>query len=235
MKQLKKQLAFWGILLCILFIPFNGQAQDVDTTKKVMYLTFDDGPSEYTDQLLDLLNAHEMKATFFMLKDAMAQNPEIVRRMMDEGHGIGLHGVSHERDIFYNGIQGPLNEMECANCTLEKILGFRTPLIRTPYGSSPYLSKEQAKALIAHEYIIWDWNIDSRDWSYRNAPKTYCATIKMVTISKSQPKVILFHDTHNVIETMKLFINWMEQNGYTSEAITLDVTPVRLGQYGKKD
>lgn len=233
MRKLKKQLTLWSVVVGMLLAPFIVQAQEVETPKEVLYLTFDDGPSEYTERLLDLLKAHNMKATFFMLKAEMERYPEIVKRMAEEGHGVGLHGVSHEKDIFYSGSQSPFNEMECANCALEKIVGFRTPLVRTPYGSSPYLSKEQAKVLTEHKYIIWDWNIDSRDWSYRNPQRTYCETTKMVNTCKSQQKVILFHDTHKVLETMELFIKWMEDNGYTSEAITLEISPVRLGQYGK--
>lgn len=225
------------ILCVVLSMPsvFTKEVQSKAVAQdKVLYLTFDDGPSEYTEKLLDLLDKHHMKATFFMLKESMENYPEAVKRMREEGHGIGLHGVSHEKNIFYNGTRGPLNEMECANSTLEKIVGCRTPLIRTPYGSYPYLSTAQLKTLTTHEYIIWDWNIDSRDWSYRNPQKTYCATTKLMNTCQKQPKVILFHDIHHVIETMELFINWMEENGYTSEAITPEVTPVRLGQNRRK-
>nr|WP_302598666.1 polysaccharide deacetylase family protein [uncultured Cellulosilyticum sp.] len=237
MKKRKSQIRIWAILLCAICIVQTAWAQDVKNTQesqqKVLYLTFDDGPSEYTQRLLDLLDAHHMKATFFMLKDGMESHPDVVKRMVEEGHGIGLHGVSHEKDMFYSGTRGPLNEMECANSTLEKIAGFRTPLVRTPYGSYPYLSKAQLKALTSHEYIIWDWNVDSRDWSYRNPQRTYAATTKMMITCKKQPKVVLFHDIHHVLETMELFINWMEENGYTSEAITPEVSPVRLGQTKK--
>lgn len=238
MKKRKSPIRILALILCAVFIVQIVYAQEIQDEKacqkKVIYLTFDDGPSEYTERLLDLLDAHQMKATFFMLKDSMERHPDVVKRMAEEGHGIGLHGVSHEKDMFYSGTQGPLNEMECANSTLEKIAGFRTPLVRTPYGSYPYLSKAQLKALVSHEYIIWDWNVDSRDWSYRNPQRTYCATTKMMGACTNQPKVLLFHDIHHVLETMELFIDWMEQNGYTSEAITPEVNPVRLGQYRKK-
>lgn len=238
MKKRKSQIKILVFILCvILIVPsvYTEEVQNKETCqKKILYLTFDDGPSEYTHKLLDLLDAHHMKATFFMLKEGMECYPDVVKRMAEEGHGVGLHGVSHEKDIFYSGTRGPLNEMECANSTLEKIVGFRTPLIRTPYGSYPYLSTAQFKALMAHEYVIWDWNIDSRDWSYRNPQRTYCATTKMMGTCTKEPKVLLFHDIHHVLETMELFINWMEENGYTSEAITPEVTPVRLGQYKKK-
>ncbi|WP_308415428.1 polysaccharide deacetylase family protein [Sporanaerobium hydrogeniformans] len=196
--------------------------------KKVMYLTFDDGPSPYTAELLDLLKEYNMKATFFMLDAEMKQNEAIVKRIVEEGHGVGLHGVSHEKDIFYCGNNGPLKEMEKANQTLESIVGFKTCIVRTPYGSSPYLTKNQYMALCSHDYRIWDWNIDSRDWAYRNAERTFYATIKMIKTTQHEPKVVLFHDIKQVIQTMKLFLRWMEENQYTSDAITPDLVPVKM-------
>lgn len=198
--------------------------------KKVMYLTFDDGPSEHTNELLDLLSEHHMKVTFFLLDAEMKRFPEVVERIVSEGHAIGVHGVSHEKDSFYRGVCGPVNEMNKANETLEEIIGKRTQLIRTPYGSYPYLSKQQKQALFEEDFIIWDWNIDSRDWSFRCAEKTFCYTVKMIRESKKEPKVILFHDIKQVVETMRLFLNWMDDQNYTSQAITPDLEPVVLGK-----
>lgn len=200
---------------------------------QILYLTFDDGPSEYTDELLDLLNAHHMKATFFMLDAEMQRNPDAVKRMINEGHAVGVHGVTHEKDTFYCGVFGPVKEMDQANDTLQSISGQRTVLARTPYGSSPYLTKKQRAALDSRHYILWDWNIDSRDWSYRNPQRTFNHTIKDLRKMQQEPKVILFHDIKSVIETMTLFIDWMEENNYTSEAITSNLTPVKLWSKSK--
>lgn len=197
---------------------------------KVLYLTFDDGPSEYTGKLLDVLAKHHMKATFFLLDAEMKRNPEMVKRIVEEGHAVGVHGVTHEKGSFYCGTLGPLKEMDQANSTLEHITGRKTNLARTPYGSSPYLTKKQAEALAAREYVIWDWNIDSKDWSYRNPYKTFRATTQMIQKSQKEPKVILFHDIKYVVETMTIFLEWMEEHHYTSEPITLDIEPVKLKQ-----
>lgn len=202
--------------------------------KKVMYLTFDDGPSEYTNDLLDLLAQHDMKVTFFLLEAEMKRNPEVVKRMVDEGHAVGVHGVSHEKGTFYSGTNGPLKEMEQANETLLSIIGEKTCLARTPYGSYPYLTKAQKQALLNGHYVIWDWNIDSRDWSFRSPEKTFYYTTKMIDQSQNEPKVILFHDMKYVTQTMKLFLNWMEHHNYTSVAITPEVKPVNIGKQPKK-
>lgn len=226
-----KRIVKWMMILGCLWVLLGNSiaAQDAATIeKKVLYLTFDDGPSEYTEALLDLLASHHMKATFFMLDGEMKRNPEVVKRMVEEGHAVGVHGVSHEKDQFYCGVFGPVKEMDRANDTLQSIVGERTVLARTPYGSSPYLTKKQQEALNSQNYILWDWNVDSRDWSYRNPQKTFSHTIKSLQQMDKEPKVVLFHDIKSVIETMRLFIEWMEEHQYTSQAITTDLEPVKL-------
>ena len=230
MKRYIKYAMLLGILcICIGVGEVKAtEMRGVETSNKVIYLTFDDGPTEYTNDLLDLLAQHKMKATFFMLEAEMKRNPEVVKRMVNEGHAVGLHGVSHEKNTFYCGIYGPLKEMDQANQTLESIIGEKTYLARTPYGSSPYLTKQQAQALTNQHYIIWDWNVDSRDWSYRCPEKTFSYTTKMLKSTQKEPKVILFHDMKSVLQTMELFLKWMEENHYTSEAINPNLEPVKL-------
>ncbi|ADZ84233.1 polysaccharide deacetylase family protein [Cellulosilyticum lentocellum] len=225
------------ILLFLVLIQITALGSPVDQDKskgqieyKVLYLTFDDGPSEYTGKLLDVLAKYHMKATFFMLDAEMKRNPDMVKRIVAEGHAVGVHGVTHEKSTFYCGTLGPLKEMDKANATLEQITGSKTNLARTPYGSSPYLTKKQAEALAAREYVIWDWNIDSKDWCYRNPYKTFRATTQMIQKSQKEPKVILFHDIKHVVETMTLFLEWMQEHQYTSKPITTDITPVKLKQ-----
>ncbi len=230
MKRLMKcVLVLIGVLLSgwsLIAAVTDGQKEK--ETSKVMYLTFDDGPSEYTNDLLDLLAEHHMKATFFMLGPEMQRYPEVVKRMIEEGHSVGVHGVSHERKIFYNGVFGPVKEMNEANDTLQAIVGKRTTLARTPYGSTPYLTKKQKQVLENENYLLWDWNIDSRDWSYRNPGRTFSYTLKSIKNTPKEPKVILFHDIKCVVETMTLFLDWMEDNHYVSKAITPDLQPVKL-------
>ena len=205
---------------------------DEKKTHKILYLTFDDGPTEYTPQLLDILDAHGMKATFFMLETEMKRYPDVVKRIVEEGHGVGVHGVSHEKDIFYATPLKPLEEMDQANSVLEAITGYRTQLARTPYGSSPYLTMRQEQALTDHAYVLWDWNIDSKDWCYRNASKTFNATTKMIQKLDKEPKVVLFHDMKQAIMTMEMMTKWMEANDYTSVPLDLSLQPVKL--YRKK-
>lgn len=204
--------------------------QNETETRKIMYLTFDDGPSQYTDEILKLLEKYQMKATFFMLDGAMKENPEAVKQIVEKGHAVGLHGVSHKTSTFYCGQDGPLNEMDKTNDTLESIVGFKSCLIRTPYGSSPYLTQKQYINLVSRDYRIWDWNIDSKDWAYKNPYKTFNSTIKSIRNSKKEPKVVLFHDMKDIGKTLELFLKWMKENEYTSKEITPELVPVKMTQ-----
>lgn len=208
----------------------QGPIQQDKKLPKVLYLTFDDGPSAYTDKLLEVLDKYQVKATFFMLDGAMKKNPESVKHIVERGHAVGLHGVTHKPQTFYCGIDGPLKEMNQTNDTLESIVGFRSCLIRTPFGSNPHLTQKQYLNLVSNEYRIWDWNIDSKDWAYNNPQKAFITTVKNMKTSKKEPKVVLFHDMKYVAETLELFLKWMEENEYTSKEITPDLIPVKMTQ-----
>ncbi len=107
---------------------------------KVAYITFDDGPNKYTPKILDLLKKYDMKATFFLLEDRINAYPEIVKRILNEGHSIGLHGQSHEKTVFYANNSSALNEMNSTNHTLKDLIGYNIKLVRVPYGSKPRLT-----------------------------------------------------------------------------------------------
>jgi len=134
---------------------------------KVVCLTFDDGPSSATDDILETLQKHDAKATFFMLSPNMKERSNVVKRVVEEEHGVGMDGVTHDVNRFYQSNQTVLGEMNEAQKVLESITGIHSVLIRTPYGSVPYLTKPFRKALNTQGYEMWDWNIDSNDWVFQ--------------------------------------------------------------------
>ena len=230
-KRLIRNIVFMFIIIFMSSLRLS--ANECIQDKKYIYLTFDDGPSEYTEELLDILDKYNIKATFFMLKDEMMRYPESVKRILNEGHAVGVHGVTHEKSNFYKDQKTPLNEMNEANITLRNITGYSTQFIRTPYGSVPYLTKEQENNLRKEGYIIWDWNIDSKDWCYRNPSKSFNEVKRGITSCTSGTKVVLLHDIKFACETMELIANWMNNSGYTSKVIDINLTPVRLINYKK--
>ncbi len=210
--------------------PKEEDKSEASDDRKVIYLTFDDGPSPYTEKLLDLLDQYKMKATFFMLDGEMKERPEVVKHIVERGHAVGLHGVTHKPHTFYCGQEGPLNEIEQTNATLESIVGFRSCLVRTPFGSNPHLTQNQYICLVSNNYRIWDWNIDSKDWAYNNPYKAFNTTVKNMKTSHKEPKVVLFHDMKTSDKALEMFLKWMEENKYVSKEITPDLVPVKMTQ-----
>src|SRR5699024_8436171 len=102
---------------------------------------FDDGPSRATDQIIDVLEHHGVKATFFMLEPAMKEHAESVKRLADHGHAVGLHGMTHDQNLFYQSEQSALDEMLTSQKTLKEITGVNSSLVRTPYGSIPFMTE----------------------------------------------------------------------------------------------
>ncbi len=196
------------------------------TGKKVVYLTFDDGPNKYTPEILDLLDKYDMKATFFMLNYSMKENPELVKQIEASGHGMGLHGVSHRKNIFYKDVKTPATEMSQANLTLENILGIQTKLVRTPYGSKPYLSDQQYQKLTDNGFLLWDWNVDSGDSSKAYvASKVIIDRVLTGLKAKSKP-VVLLHDKECTADALETILIWMKKNGYESKSLTEEMTPL---------
>lgn len=199
-------------------------------SKKVVYLTFDDGPNKHTDEILALLEKYDMKATFFMLNFPMKDNPEVVKRIQAAGHGLGLHGVSHRKNIFYKDVETPAAEMIQANTTLEEILGTGTKLVRTPYGSKPYLSSKQYQNLKDKGFYLWDWNVDSADSSKAYvAPGLIRERVLTGLKAKSKP-VVLLHDKECTVDALESILIWMKKNGYESKSLTEEMTPLNWSE-----
>jgi len=133
-------------------------------------LTFDDGPDpNVTPAVLDVLRDHELKATFFVVGRRVARNPEIVRRIVREGHSLGNHTYNH-LNMADLGAGQMRNEMQSTQEAVDRALGYSYPmtLMRPPYGA-PYLSDQHMRPLfqsIMRERRAYPvmWTVDSRDW-----------------------------------------------------------------------
>ncbi|MFF2911926.1 polysaccharide deacetylase family protein [Paenibacillus sp. NPDC057934] len=193
-----------------------------------VYMTFDDGPSATTTQLLDILAKYKVKATFFMLGPKMNTYPEQVKRTAKEGHGLGLHGMTHRKEKFYASPAAALGEMNNDNAILKKITGTGTSLIRPPYGSKPYFTNAFRDKVLTQGYHLWDWNVDSDDWKYKeNSAKIYNIVMGQVhNLKKSQSNpIILMHDQKATLKVLPQILETLKKEGYHFEIITKDMQP----------
>ena len=216
----------------------KGQKPDGADGKKVVYLTFDDGPSEtVTPQILDILKSENVHATFFIVgksldKDENTKN--IVKQELSEGNSIGNHTYSHNYNYLYpNGkinLSNCMSDIEKTNESLKKVLGedFSTRAIRFPGGHMTWKNKDSVgmdamdKALHEKDYHQIDWNSLSQDaeGAPKNAEQLKQEVIK--TTAGREKAIILMHDTYGKEETAKALpgiIEYLKQQGYEFKVI----------------
>lgn len=205
-----------------------------DETGKVVYLTFDDGPSSVSDEILDTLDQFNAKATFFMLEPAMKQYPGAVKRTVKDGHAVGLHGVTHNKDIFYKSEQAALGEMKTAQDTLESISGVHSSLIRTPYGSIPYLTDSFREVFDQNGFKLWDWNVDSSDWSL--SKNEYVKNV-ISQVEKLEddgiPPVILMHDRGETAHHLSTLLQYLQEQGFQTKVIDEHIQAYHFNCYNR--
>ncbi|MCJ7841136.1 polysaccharide deacetylase family protein [Lederbergia sp. NSJ-179] len=186
----------------------KSQANDLPASpdkEKTIYLTFDDGPSSATNDILDTLDQFDAEATFFMLEPAMKELPEAVNKIAEEGQAMGLHGVTHDKNQFYKSEENALEEMVTTQETLQQITGIKSNLIRTPYGSVPYLTETYREVLDNHGFKVWDWTVDSDDWSLPGDQYVNRA-IKQIEaqVDAKVTPIVLMHDKQNTANHLSM-------------------------------
>jgi peptidoglycan-N-acetylglucosamine deacetylase len=172
-------------------------------------MTFDDGPSvKLTPKLLDLLAAHHIKATFFVIGENVAEHPEIVTRAAHEGHEIGNHSWSHP-DLAKMSDEGVRRELRQTEDAIKGATGARPTLLRPPYGSLTARQKRWIHDEFGYEIILWD--VDPYDWK-RPGAAVICNRILKETRAGS---IVLSHDIHpGTIEAMPRTLDQLEAKGF---------------------
>jgi len=184
-------------------------------------MTFDDGPSaKLTPKLLDLLAARHIKATFFVIGENVAENPEIVARAAKEGHEIGNHSWSHPNlaRMSDDGVRAQLQKTDDA---IRTAIGARPTLLRPPYGNLGARQKKWINEEFGYKIILWD--VDPNDWK-RPGPMVVTNRIMKETRAGS---IVLSHDIHpGTIEAMPSTLDQLAEKGFkfvtVSELIGLE-------------
>jgi len=172
-------------------------------------MTFDDGPSAtLTPKLLDILAAHQIKATFFVIGENVAEHPEIIARAAREGHEIGNHSWSHPNfgKMSDDGVRSQLQRTDDA---IKSATGSRPTLLRPPYGSITAREKRWIHDQFGYQIILWD--VDPYDWK-RPGP----SVVRNRILKETRPgSIVLSHDIHpGTIEAMPSTFDALEAKGF---------------------
>ena len=189
------------ILMCVLLIaasitmlmgaddyrPAGSIYYSAETDKKLVALTFDDGPHKYrTAEILDILKEYDVKATFFVVGTMAHEYPELIKREIREGHEIGNHTYNHYK-MKKLSEKNIIRELELTEKELYEIAEYRPKLFRPPEG---WCSEMIASAVGSIDYDVILWNIDTLDWAHNEVGKI-CECVDLAVIPGS---IILFHD-----------------------------------------
>ena len=191
-----------------------------EVQEKRVYLTFDDGPSIYTGQILDILKANNVKATFFVIgRDE--EYYEYYKRIVDEGHTIGMHSYSHVYQDFYASEDSFADELTRLNDLIYNVTGTRSQIFRFPGGSSNQVSalpiETYIKYLNENDIQYYDWNALSGDAVTSGLSPEQLVDNIMNDVEKNQDSIVLMHDlqtTHATVESLQLLIDTLKSEGY---------------------
>ena len=187
---------------------------------KIVYLTFDDGPGVYTENILNTLAKYNVKATFFVTNQ-FPKYQNLIAREAKEGHAVAVHTYTHKYDV-YTSVDAYVNDFNKMNEVVKNQTGSYTKMFRFPGGSSNVISKkykvgvvsEIASTMSNKGYVYFDWNVDSTDAAGANSSAIYSSVVNGV--GKCNSCVVLMHDikgtTANALDSI---LKELTSKGYT--------------------
>ncbi len=203
------------------------QPEVVQPEGKVIYLTFDDGPSAHTEKLLAVLAKYNVKATFFVVGTNSNLGSRL-KAIADGGHSIGLHSMTHEFSEIYASEEAFLEDLYSLQDLVYQHTGVKTTLMRFPGGTSNTVSANYCKGIMTQlaktvtdlGFQYFDWSVDSKDaGGAKTAEEVFQNVVK--GIGKSKTAYVLQHDTKSYsVEAVEKIIQWGLENGYTFLPLT---------------
>lgn len=191
-----------------------------------VYLTFDDGPGPNTDKILDILEQYGVKATFFVVgKEGYAEQ---YRRIVEEGHTLGMHSYSHKYNEIYASLDAYKNDLNKLHDFLYELTGEDCNIVRFPGGSSNTISNVDMRELISYlneeNIVYYDWNVSSGDatGNYKNADRIAANVLE--SIDQYNNAIILFHDAAGKDSTVEALPIIIEKILESSDTVILPIS-----------
>ncbi|MBQ2237731.1 MAG: polysaccharide deacetylase family protein [Clostridia bacterium] len=198
---------------------------------KVCYLTFDDGPSKNTLQIIKTLNTYGIKATFFVTNTG---TNAYMKDIVNSGNAIGLHTSSHKYDLIYKNVDAYFADLQKISDSVEAITGVKSFVMRFPGGSSNVVSKKYCKGIMTtlsakvqeKGYGYFDWNVDSGDANRSRPSVNYIVNNVLNGAGNKNSICVLMHDSAakgTTAQALPRIIEGLAAKGYRFEVLTTDV------------
>jgi peptidoglycan/xylan/chitin deacetylase (PgdA/CDA1 family) len=202
----------------IIKLLFFNQIWNIPNSENTIYLTFDDGPTpEITERVLEILDKHQIKATFFCIGDNVRKNPEIVQKIISKHHSVGNHTYSHLKG-WKTKTKTYISNTEACEIKLNSLFKIRnSKLFRPPYGK---ITPWQSYKLRTLGYKIIMWDVLSKDYD-ASISAEMCYENVVNTVSSGS--IIVFHDSNkakeNVLNSLEKTIETLKSKGFNFEKI----------------
>lgn len=191
--------------------------------EKVIYLTFDDGPSAYTEELLEVLREYDVKVTFFVCNTDCV---DVLKKIAEDGHAIGIHSVTHDYKTIYASEEAYFADLFGMQRIIEEHTGIKTTLVRFPGGGSntvsrfnPGIMTRLAQALHDMGFQYFDWNVDSDDAGRSKTTKKVLRNVKK-GVEEVDVAIVLQHDVKKYsVRAVEDIILWGLEEGYEFRAL----------------
>lgn len=197
---------------------------------KVCYLTFDDGPSDRTLEILKILDDYDAKATFFVVGTAKL---EYLPKIAEKGHTIGLHSNTHRYNEIYQSTDAYFKDLSAISDKVFNATGVRSKVIRFPGGGSNATSKKHCAGIMTRltnqvrikGYAYFDWNVDSGDAEGKNVSAKTITSNVLNAAAKKNSVCVLMHDLGSkgtTVEALPEILKGLKEMGYRFEGLTVD-------------
>ena len=200
---------------------------------KAVYLTFDDGPSSNTEEILDALAEHDQKATFFVVGKNIEGREETLQRIVDEGHTLGIHGYSHDYDEIYSSVDAFLEDFHEAYQVVYDACGVYPTVFRFPGGSINAYNRDVYQPIIAEMirrgFVYYDWDVSGGDATGDDLSAEEICENVVQGVSETEHPVVLLHDAADKDATAEAVSEIVEQLldiGYYCDKLTPNIQPV---------
>lgn len=206
-------------------------------SEKTAYLTFDDGPSERTKDILDVLDEYGVKATFFVIGNKNGDDTKLYKDIVDRGHTLGMHSQTHIYNKIYASTESFLEDYSQLFATIVNETGEKPVLFRFPGGSNNvYMTRNGTSEGIKNEmetrgFTYYDWNVSAEDAKYKYISADDISRNVLEGARNKNLAVVLMHDSANkqtTVEALPAIIKGLEGEGFAIEKLTPELVPLQF-------
>lgn len=212
----------------------TSQKVDSKLAGKKVYLTFDDGPSSYTDEILDILGEYNVKATFFVIGKTDEESKRLYQRIVNEGHTLGMHSFSHDYKNIYNSLEDFEKDFTKIRDLLYDTTGYFPNIFRFPGGSGNTVSRKDVSVFIEYlnkeSVVYYDWNVTNGDATGKPLTPEESYNNILDGVKLHNRSIVLMHDTdkkESTVQSLEEVLKTLTENNAKLLPLNDDVIPIQ--------